>query len=80
MPKHYDVIAALAFIHLFDKKEAKKILVKMYHDLAKNGIINLTTTKEDHYEYGKIVKADYGNTYVRYRAKHTPQSFVSLLD
>ena len=80
MNKQYDLVAALAFIHLFEQDEAHEILLKIYHDLAQNGVLHLTTTKEDHYEYAKIAKGDYGDSYLRYRARHTPESFIWLLD
>lgn len=75
----YDLIASLAFIHLFTPEEAKKLLQKMYDDLDNHGVLHLTTTKENAYSYDKYNKQDYGENLGRYRAKHTEESFLALI-
>lgn len=75
----YDAIAGLAFIHLFAPEEARNLLLKMYNDLADGGVLHLTTTKEDQYSYAAYNKQDYGENCHRFRAKHTPESFLNLL-
>lgn len=77
--RRFDAIVWLAFIHLFDPEEAKRLIQKMYNDLSVGWIINLTTTLGSEYSYGLTNKEDYWNELSRYRAQHTPESMEALL-
>ena len=78
-PISYDCIVWLAFIHLFDHSTVRKLLRKMYNDLADDWIVHLTTTLEDSYEYCIRTKKDYWTELARWRMHYTPESFVDIL-
>ena len=78
--RQFDCIVEQAFIHLFPTIKAHEIMLKNKNLLKKNWILHLTTTKENKYEEWFFNKSDYNKTWVmRYRAKHTRESFISLL-
>ena len=76
--KKYDLVIALAFIHLFDEQEAKLYLTKMKRVTKDGWIVHLTTTKESEESAGMVVKSDYENQKARFRVLHTPESFINL--
>lgn len=74
----FDLIVWLAFIHLFEDHEAHLILTKMKRICNKQLIVHLTTTKEGKKESWLFEKRDYDVNPVRFRTKHTPESFINL--
>ncbi len=56
--KQFDSIIALAFIHLFPKKAAEKILLKMYSLIKPGGFLYIGTTKSEISKEGWELKRD----------------------
>ncbi len=65
----FDGVFAFAFIHLFPKDVALKILKKIHQILDHDGIAHISSTKSESSKEGWETKKDYGGEYKRYR-KH----------
>lgn len=63
----YDAIFAQAFIHLFPKKESKKVLSKINDLLVKGGVAQITTSKSTESKEGLFTKIDYEGNHQRFR-------------
>ncbi|HJZ18724.1 MAG TPA: class I SAM-dependent methyltransferase, partial [Candidatus Nanoarchaeia archaeon] len=66
----FDGIFSKAFVHLFPKTDAVKVLRKMRNLISERGIVFIGTTIHDFSEEGYTEKSDYDNT-VRFRRKWT---------
>jgi 2-polyprenyl-3-methyl-5-hydroxy-6-metoxy-1,4-benzoquinol methylase len=75
----YDLIWALAFIHLYPKKEISKILDKINFLLEEGGICLLTTTKAEKSEEGFFEKKDYNKKVKRFRKFWTKEELEKEL-
>lgn len=74
----FDLVTGLAFIHLFADDEAREILAKIKSLTRPQGIVHLTTTKEEKATSGLYVKGDYWLWTERFRYKYDPESFIRL--
>jgi SAM-dependent methyltransferase len=68
-PERFDGVFAQAFIHLFPKDEALRILGKIRRILKEGGTAHVTTSVHDKGGEGWLVKTDYQGRYSRFR-KH----------
>jgi len=75
----YDGILCFAFIHLFPKAEAIKVMEKVYKIMNKDGTIYIGTTKAQDSEEGFRVKDDYGKSLTRYRKNWTKEELKHTL-
>ena len=75
----FDIIEAIATIHLFPKEDALKLLKKIYNLLKKDGFLIIGTTINENDEEGFYIKEDYNTKINRFRHKYTKQSFEKLL-
>jgi SAM-dependent methyltransferase len=75
----FDGIFAKAFIHLFPKEDAKKVLKKVNSLLAEGGLFYLTTTVHEIPEEGFLQKEDYTKESIRFRKKWTEKELVEEL-
>lgn len=78
-PHLYFGITALAFIHLFPKEAAQRVLQKMYDLLEPNGILYIGTTKSKESSEGWEEKHDYQNEARRFRKHWTEEEFRAVL-
>lgn len=67
--KHYDVIVAFAFLHLFPRAEVVKMLQKFRKILEPGGFIYTGTTESSEYTEGYEYKHDYSKKVRRFRAR-----------
>lgn len=77
--KKYNGLLALAFIHLFPKAEAMKVLEKMKTLLEPNGVLYIGTTKSEISLEGFLKKGDYQGEYKRFRKQWTKEEFEKAL-
>lgn len=75
--KKYDAICAKAFLHLFPKHDAQKVINKISSLLAKGGFLFVATTIHELPSEGYETKADYENSPKRYRKKWTEIELIS---
>lgn len=73
----YQAILGLAFIHLFPKLDAIKVLNKCFHDLSESGILYLGTTMDMDSWEGWEEKRDYEQPLTRWR-KHWTREELTL--
>lgn len=76
----FDVIVAIALIHLFPYEEAIKVLKLMKEMLSAIGILVIGTTINAIESEGFYEKEDYHGNIKRFRHKYTKESFENLLD
>lgn len=67
--KHYDIIVAFAFLHLFPKREVVKMLQKFREILKPGGFIYTGTTESSEYTEGYEYKHDYNKKVRRFRVR-----------
>jgi len=80
--KKFDAIFSMAFIHLFPKKDAEKILQKMFRLLKRRGVFYSGTTLSKRSKEGWEIKRDSffpGNERKRYRKHWTEKELFSSL-
>ena len=75
----YDAIYAQAFIHLFPKNEAVRLVNKVYMLLKPGGVAFFGTTKSPDSEEGWIGKADYEGNLKRFRRFWTKEELETTL-
>jgi cyclopropane fatty-acyl-phospholipid synthase-like methyltransferase len=78
-PETFDLICAMAMIHVFPTDIAKDFLDKLHVWLKKKGILILDTTVNKRFEEGFFEKKDYQGGIIRYRTRYTPESFEELI-
>lgn len=77
--KEYDVIEAIALIHLFPIEDAKIVLNKIRLALKNDGFLIIGTTINNEDSEGFYIKEDYNMNIKRFRHKYTKDSFEKLL-
>ena len=75
----FEAVFAFAFIHLFPKDVALKILRKVHSILNQDGTFYLGTTKSQDSREGYEVKKDYRGEYKRYRKHWTKDELKESL-
>jgi 2-polyprenyl-3-methyl-5-hydroxy-6-metoxy-1,4-benzoquinol methylase len=75
----YDGLLAFAFVHLFKKEEANKIIGKMFEALKPGGYLLIGTTKSLQSSEGYEIKADYTESIKRFRKHWTEPEFTKAL-
>lgn len=75
----FDIIFLMAVIHNFPKKEAIKLLDKIYKWLKINGFLVIITTIHEKEYQGFTLKEDYNKKVTRFRYQYTKKSFDKLL-
>jgi ubiquinone/menaquinone biosynthesis C-methylase UbiE len=81
--KQFDSIIALAFIHLFPKKTAEKIIFKMYKLIKPGGFLYIGTTKSSKSTEGWELKQDSffpDSTQKRFRKHWTQKELKTSLE
>ncbi|MDQ5913415.1 MAG: hypothetical protein QG623_33 [Patescibacteria group bacterium] len=76
----YDAIVAFAFIHLFPKNEAARILEIFRALLKPGGIIYTGTTDSDSFSEGFETKEDFENKLKRFRVRWPRKDLDSFFD
>lgn len=76
---HFDGVYMGAFIHLFPKEVALKILLRVRYWMVKSGRIFVNTTSETENSEGFFVKQDYDKKMLRFRSGWTEDAFSRLL-
>ena len=74
----FEGVFAKAFIHLFPKDDAVRIVKKIYTMLPDRGGLFVATTIHEKSSEGYEEKLDYDDTPVRYRKKWTEQELMDL--
>lgn len=77
--KRFDGLFAKAFIHLFPKDDALRVLAKIHDLLNEDGVLFLATTVHDQSSEGLEEKSDYDTTPVRFRKKWTANELHEAL-
>lgn len=77
--KEWDIIEAIAVIHLFPICDARKLLKKINKALKDDGFLIIGTTINDNEMEGFYEKEDYNIKIKRFRHKYTKKSFEELL-
>ena len=75
----YDGIIASAFIHLYPKIEAEKVVGRMHSLLKPFGVVLITTTKEKESSEGFRAKSDYSGERKRFRKFWTKEELSQML-
>lgn len=75
----YDAILAFAFIHLFPKKEAKKLIEKMRVVLGAGGVVLLSSTESEVIKEGWEIKQDFKLQRKRFRKSWTEQEMREFI-
>ncbi len=75
----FDGVFAFAFIHLFPKEIAQRILEKIYSILKTEGILYIGTTQSSQSKEGWETKVDYATQQKRYRKHWTREEFMDAL-
>lgn len=75
----YDLIVAIALIHLFPAEDAKKVLKIIRNMLKDDGYLLIGTTINKEETEGYYEKEDYNIKVKRFRHKYTKESFEQLL-
>ncbi|MDR3047936.1 MAG: class I SAM-dependent methyltransferase [Bacteroidales bacterium] len=77
----FDMVIMVALIHLFPKKDAKRLLANVKNILNPNGLIYIDTTEEKQFVDGEITeKQGYSEPIRRLRTKWTEESFEEFLN
>ncbi len=77
--KNYDGIFSFAFIHLFPKKIAIKVLQKMYQLLKSEGVLYIGTSRSEKSYEGWEKKEDYKDKEKRFRKHWTEKELENAL-
>jgi len=75
----FDGIFAFAFIHLFPKQDAERVLQKMHDILALGGVLYIGTTESRESKEGWEEKKDYIKGERRFRKQWTEKEFEDAL-
>ncbi len=75
----FDVVFAFAFLHLFPKSDAIRVIKKAHSLLKDGGLFYATTTKEKGSKEGWEANSDYKNKLARYRKRWTQEEFEQTL-
>lgn len=75
----FDGIVMMAFIHLFPKEVAMKILIKLKDIISDDGAIFIATTVSDESKEGYFEKDGYGDKTKRFRKFWTENELVNTL-
>lgn len=75
----FDGVFAFAFIHLFPKPVAQKVLEKVYALLNTEGVLYVGTTMAQSSCEGWEIKTDYEAQHKRYRKHWTHEEFIEAL-
>lgn len=78
--KKYDGILAIAFIHLFAKRDVLSVLKKIHSILKPEGILYINTTRHRRSEEGFFAKNNFKNKLKRFRHRFTKSELWRLLD
>jgi ubiquinone/menaquinone biosynthesis C-methylase UbiE len=81
--KKFDAIFSMAFIHLFPKKDAEKLLQKMFRLLKKGGVLYFGTTLSKESKEGWEIKRDVffpKSEQKRYRKHWTEEELLDSLN
>jgi SAM-dependent methyltransferase len=77
--RDYDAVLAFAFIHLFPKKDAPRVLARIWSILRPGGLLYIGTTDAEQSSEGFEGKGDYPDQPVRWRSHYTGDEMLSLL-
>jgi ubiquinone/menaquinone biosynthesis C-methylase UbiE len=77
--KQFDGVFAFAFIHLFPKKDAVRVLEKIHRILKPGGMLYVGTTESKESKEGWEVKADYQGEHKRFRKRWIEEEFDTFL-
>jgi cyclopropane fatty-acyl-phospholipid synthase-like methyltransferase len=75
----FDFIVAIALVHNFPDKDLNTLIDNMKKWIKNDGVIILTTTKENRTEKGYYVKKDYLGENYRYRQKWKKEDFEKMI-
>jgi SAM-dependent methyltransferase len=75
----FDAVIGIAFIHLFPKEDAKKILAKIAKLLNKDGTLILSTTVHSRLSEGYEIKSNFNTGVKRFRRRYTKSAFKELI-
>jgi SAM-dependent methyltransferase len=75
----YDVVVAMAFVHLFPERIDLEVIRQIRRHLAPGGVAFLTTTVEEKDGGGFDVKDGPHGSRVRYRSRYTEETFIELV-
>ncbi|GAB3163232.1 hypothetical protein GCM10027059_17340 [Myceligenerans halotolerans] len=76
----FDVVVAMAFVHLFPAGTDLKVLQQIGGHLAPGGVAFLTTTVEEEDRRGFELKEGPHGSRVRYRSRYTATRFIELVN
>jgi 2-polyprenyl-3-methyl-5-hydroxy-6-metoxy-1,4-benzoquinol methylase len=77
--KRFEGILAVAFIHLFPKEVASRVLEKVRQLLTPQGIVYIGTTIHEVSDEGVFPKRNFNGNVVRFRKRYTRDEFEQLL-
>ena len=77
--KQFDGVFAFAFIHLFPKEDAQRVIEKVYRILKPGGIFYVGTTESAESGEGWEAKTDYPGGQKRFRKRWTEKEFTAFL-
>ena len=75
--RKFDVIIAVAFIHLFPKSETGSVLAKIFNLLKPGGICHISTTLHTDSDEGLVTKFNFKKTVTRFRRRFTKPELES---
>lgn len=75
----FDAVYASAFIHLFPKAEAARLLGRVRHWIQPDGLLFVSTTAEAMSGEGIEIKPDYVRRVARFRARWKEDEFARLV-
>ena len=75
----FDVVIGIAFIHLYPKDDARKILTKIAKLLNKDGVLILSTTVHSRLSEGYEIKSNFNTEVKRFRCRYTKLAFKELI-
>lgn len=78
--KFFDVVIAMAFVHLFPAGVDLAVLRQVGRHLAPGGVAFLTTTVENEDRRGFDVKEGPHASRIRYRSRYTEATFIQLVE
>jgi len=79
LESQFDIIYANAVIHLFPRKDAVELLVKIHKWLKNSGVIYISTTLHEISEEGFFLKSNCDKKLNRYRRKYDEIDFKDLV-
>jgi SAM-dependent methyltransferase len=78
--KVFDVVIAMAFVHLFPTPVDLEVLRQIGRHLAPGGVAFLTTTAEEEDQHGFDSKESPHGSRIRYRSRYTEARFMDLVN